>query len=76
MALINSTEDIVRFLRHFQYLSNAVLGINSLYKSDKERDCQKLKFAVNDTKNDKFTCQIIYPSNRTLLSYIYIWNTE
>jgi hypothetical protein len=72
VSLINSTDDIIRFFRNFQYLSNAVFGINSLYKSNKERDCQKLKLAGND----KFACQIMYPSNRTLLSYIYIWNAE
>ncbi|CAF3506852.1 unnamed protein product [Rotaria sp. Silwood2] len=72
VSLINSTEDIVFFTKQLKYLLNASFGMNSLFKKDKNKNCQELQMSIDK----KYTCQIVHSLNYNTLSFVHIWNTE
>ncbi|CAF0903918.1 unnamed protein product [Rotaria sordida] len=72
ISLINSIKDIIFFIQQLKYLLNASFGMNSLFKKDKDKNCQELQMAIDK----KYTCQIVHITNQNALSFVHIWDNE
>jgi hypothetical protein len=72
VSLISSNKDIVCFTQHYKNLLNASFGINSLLIKNKEYNLQEIQKIIEN----KYTCQIVYPSEQRTLSYVHIWLME
>ncbi|CAF4708014.1 unnamed protein product, partial [Rotaria socialis] len=69
VSLINSTNDIIVFIQQLPYLVNASLGMNSLLKKEKEKNCKRLKMTIDK----KYSCQVVHSSNQNTFSFVHIW---